>query len=855
MTGIVRREMGKKYAKRNSPRKRTWTRKDKKDRRNLKMWAEGARETILAPHIPSYTDALERGWRAERDYVREVCREFHARISWRLADDEEPELPLPVYDPLATAESEELDEEETAAKRDRVETMNARINRWLKYRARKIQRRAMARDRSKDPWGLYLSKLAGVTAPPKARQAFQQYMHELYDTEIKPVVEARWRASCLEDDGVTLKTSKGPNAPFRAEVARELFKDLSNEQQKELSARAKAEAKLERDTYLSKMKAPPSKTPQDRQRCIDGLGAFTQDFLKGVHEHTGMYGVVIYGGPVPAFDGDLRTVTVSWGRNLPPESCTFPNWQKERFTNDVLAFMRDWLNTAYTKQECMDSAIPRGDDDENGDPLARAKYTIDDLPSEGDLDDSEGEGDSDSDSEDRDDSDSDDRDDSSSSSDTGETSDGDMASDGTSDDAGKAKKDTKKKRAERERKKASAKASEKAREEKKKMRRKEKESERAKEKKAKAKAKAKAKEKEKDKEKEKEREKAKAKALKEKEKAKEREKEKEKARGKAKEKEKGGEKSKGRSRDGTRKGTEKDSGGNASGEKTSGSKRKEAPEAGDDEGERVKKKKKRAPEDGAVANGTPSTSRPQPKALGKGKSKEVAPTPTPDPDEVPPTPTPDPDASLPRPTPDPDADDSDADDGLPPPPPCPASAAEWYALLYPEVAAAPLGERHNLLLSLCSDLEALYGWKKPLRGFSAKNRPVQISSWITMGRGARGGTMRQGAGPSIADMDTFARDWWKWWGGLQPKWRTRREDDPTRFQRVSYPERTQENWAALHNPGPNGVMTVMGSLLWWGKSAKQGKVDREPWAEAVEDLIWVLTELVEVARAGVFADG
>ncbi|KAK6997481.1 hypothetical protein R3P38DRAFT_2797855 [Favolaschia claudopus] len=82
------------------PRKRTWARKEKKDRRNLKLWAEGARESILQPHLAGYMDALERGWRAERDYLREVCNEFHARISWRVADDEEPDDPLPAYDPM-----------------------------------------------------------------------------------------------------------------------------------------------------------------------------------------------------------------------------------------------------------------------------------------------------------------------------------------------------------------------------------------------------------------------------------------------------------------------------------------------------------------------------------------------------------------------------------------------------------------------------------------------------------------------------------------------------------------------------------------------------------------------------------
>ncbi|KAK7019464.1 hypothetical protein R3P38DRAFT_3198771 [Favolaschia claudopus] len=249
----------------NRPRKRTWARKEKKDRRNLKLWAEGARESILLPHLPAYTDALERGWRAERDYVREVCNEFHARISWRVGNDEEPEEPLPDYDPLAAPEVEELDDEEMEAKRSRVETLNARINRWLKYRAKKL-RRPTTRDRTQDPWGILLSKLAGIKSPPKARQGFQQYMHESYETEIKAVVEARWKAELVEEDGVeSLKTGKAPNAPFRAKVAREMFKELPEEERDALMQRAKDEATELRREYVELMKGPPSKAPKDRQ--------------------------------------------------------------------------------------------------------------------------------------------------------------------------------------------------------------------------------------------------------------------------------------------------------------------------------------------------------------------------------------------------------------------------------------------------------------------------------------------------------------------------------------------------------------------------------------------------------------
>lgn len=105
--------------------KRTRKRMSKENRQNLRLWAEGLRETILTPHIEGYTDALDRSWRDEREYVQKVCNEFHSRVSWRLQDHEEPEEPLPDYDPSAVIDSEELDDEETQQKRNRVSLLNA----------------------------------------------------------------------------------------------------------------------------------------------------------------------------------------------------------------------------------------------------------------------------------------------------------------------------------------------------------------------------------------------------------------------------------------------------------------------------------------------------------------------------------------------------------------------------------------------------------------------------------------------------------------------------------------------------------------------------------------------------------
>ncbi|KAK7031320.1 hypothetical protein R3P38DRAFT_3187034 [Favolaschia claudopus] len=759
-------------------RKRTWTRKEKKDRRNLKLWAEGARESILRPHLPAYTDALERGWRAERDYVREVCNEFHAKISWRLADDEEPDLPLPEYDPLVSAEPEELDDAETVAKRERIETMNARINRWLKYRATKM-RRPKALDRMDDPWALLLAKLSGITSPPKARQGYQQYMRESYETEIKPVVEARWKASCVEEDGVTLKTSKGPGAPFRAEVARELFQELSEEQRDEIKARAKAEALADRTAYVEKMKNPPSKAPEARQKCIDNLGAFMTEVLKGVYEHTGLASFAVFGGPMPGFEGELRTLTVAYGRNLGPNPCHFPQWAKPRFAKDVLGFMKEWLPTAYTPTDCAEAALPKDGDAEGDDPLAHAKYTIGDDDEDSDSDssssgtnsttDSDSDGDTDSDS---------------------DSANSDVELDWRSSKKKRTKKDAQKK-------KSRAKGNEKVKERAEDVR-----------KRGKAKANDKGKGKEKLKERKKEKEKEAEKKRKEAEK-KRKEAEKQKKEEEKKKKRKEEEKKK-----------------NGEGSSRGGEKRRRE----DEEPEQRKKKKKDAARAGGAGAETNDTFLPQRLPLRRPLRR-------PPPPASPPAPPP---AATPPPAAAP----------LPPPPACIADAPDDFKEVYVEVSAHALGADFNALLRLWCDLEKEYKWERSQRGLSTKNRPSQVASWITAGRGSRG-PMGHGAGPTLSNITGYDESWWEWWGGLQPSWRIVDGNKTGRFKREEYPAGSDaKDWVTLRFPGKNGALSLVASLYWWGKrmNEKNQREREENWIEAVRDVTWVLTGLLQAEK-------
>ncbi|KAK6975114.1 hypothetical protein R3P38DRAFT_3238013 [Favolaschia claudopus] len=382
--------MGKNRIKKR-PRKRV----AKENRKNLRLWAEGAREIILAPHLDAYQIAKDQGRRQERKLLKKICREFHARVGWRVQDHEEPVLKE--WDPNSIEDEELLSDEEQAAKTAREEELNARIRRWYTYRLRKIRKSQRSNkdvDPRKDPYAVLMANLSGVVSPPKALQAYQQFMRESYETKIAPVVAEKWGEQ-KRDNSRLAERSKEPKAGFRAEVAREVFATLPDEERKAIADRAKQEAAAAKAEYVETLKAPPSQAPQARQRCIDGVADFMGPILQGLYTHTGMHATLIMGGPVPVFGGELRTLHVSYGRNLTVLGPHWPQWDKTRFA-EVTKCMTDYLHTAYTPQDCAKSALNGGAD------LSNANYTI-----PGDPDDESGSDSTSDSSSDSDDSDSD----------------------------------------------------------------------------------------------------------------------------------------------------------------------------------------------------------------------------------------------------------------------------------------------------------------------------------------------------------------------------------------------------------------------------------------------------------------
>ncbi|KAJ7742483.1 hypothetical protein DFH07DRAFT_964526 [Mycena maculata] len=286
---------------------------------------------------------------------------------WRLQDHEEPVLTE--YDPKAAVEREVLAEDEDIQRRARIDVLNQRIRRWLAYRARKVykHRQSSGRKPTKDLFAVLLAKLSGLKAPPKVRQAFQQYMSESYEEKIRPAIEAQWDEA--RDKDPQKYTTKAPKAGFRAQVARQIFKELPEAERKAIGDRATAEGKATREKYEKALTEPPSRDPARMQECIDAIPDFMGPILSGIQDYTGLHLVLVLGGPMPKHGGDLRTVHVSAGRSNTSATHHFAQYDRPCFNRDVLEFMKEYLHKTFSPAEC--SAVSMVTTD-----LAGAKYTI-----------------------------------------------------------------------------------------------------------------------------------------------------------------------------------------------------------------------------------------------------------------------------------------------------------------------------------------------------------------------------------------------------------------------------------------------------------------------------------------------
>ncbi|KAJ7836428.1 hypothetical protein B0H13DRAFT_1913068 [Mycena leptocephala] len=288
-----------------------------------------------------YAQERDLGWVKERAYLQKVCNEFHSRVDCCLEDHDEPELQA--WDPKEVVGAEQLLDEEEVLRCQRIKLLNKICH---------CRNLVSGLDPRKDPFTLLLTKLTGLTSPPK----------------IAPVVAERWASARANNEPGTAG-KKEPKAGFCASVAREVFASLSDTKKAAISKRVKDEAAEVKDMYEKALKTLPSNKPEDRQRF---LGAHPAQSTR-VHR---LHSMTIVSGPIPKFGGDLRTVHVSVGQNKAnaPVHCT--QWDKVRFKQHVVKYMVDYLDTAFstqnTESDCSAAALESSAD------LKDTKYTMND---------------------------------------------------------------------------------------------------------------------------------------------------------------------------------------------------------------------------------------------------------------------------------------------------------------------------------------------------------------------------------------------------------------------------------------------------------------------------------------------
>ncbi|KAL1724732.1 hypothetical protein EV714DRAFT_240490 [Schizophyllum commune] len=382
---------------------------DKGDRKNKKLWAVGAREAILLPHLAKFTEELAKSSKHAKEYRIKVCHEFNVKIPYDLPDEIEPKMPLPEYNPANPPPLPPLSEEEEKVRAEALCIRDKRIHDWLTYRARKvIPATAKGSTDTSNAFAMYMMNLTGISgAPKKARQGWQQYQHENPEY-VQESAQRAWEQEsggdqggqdsdedaddeAEEDDdleegeegggegvaGAAKKTKK--TVGFISAHARKLFAALGKPEQDALRQRARAEklAAQRRWEQALDRAANPSQLPEDVQQARAQVPGFLSPILNGLHDHTAnAHVLVLVGGREPESGGQIKVNHYSVGVNK--QNVHFPAWNAPRFNREILGFFGEYLNTVWDEDDCAKMALRAGGASGEDDVLKSATFQFDD---------------------------------------------------------------------------------------------------------------------------------------------------------------------------------------------------------------------------------------------------------------------------------------------------------------------------------------------------------------------------------------------------------------------------------------------------------------------------------------------
>ncbi|CAK5265171.1 unnamed protein product [Mycena citricolor] len=162
---------------------------------------------------------------------------------------------------------------------------------------------------------------------------------------------------------------------------------------------------------------------------------------------------------------------------------------------------------------------------------------------------------------------------------------------------------------------------------------------------------------------------------------------------------------------------------------------------------------------------------------------------------------------------------------------CPIKADVWFKTAHQNMVQFDLGPHFDAVVEAWTRTEAASRYEVADTKLPSENRPAEVSTWI---KGQRRKV------PEIRDVNRFGMQFMAWWGGMQPDWR-KQDSSNGGWTRGSY----GEEWGELFQWGPNGVLSLVAGLCFWGNAltAETSAVDQEKWLEAVIDVGWMLEGL------------
>ncbi|RDB15505.1 hypothetical protein Hypma_004162 [Hypsizygus marmoreus] len=139
---------------------------------------------------------------------------------------------------------------------------------------------------------------------------------------------------------------------------------------------------------------------------------------------------------------------------------------------------------------------------------------------------------------------------------------------------------------------------------------------------------------------------------------------------------------------------------------------------------------------------------------------------------------------------------------------------------------------------------------------STKCRPEEWAKWVAKGRH---GVRAYDTTPTIQDPVEFGLAIMAWWKSMQPAFRESNGGLlPQQVYAAPVGEKPNEDaWAPMRKGGPNGMVSVMTLLVWWGQRLKSGSPEgnSEHWQTCVNDVCRCLEAMMPANRKRAAIEG